>query len=159
MDYEKILNNILKLLENTKYVVLATASKSGIVSASKMCIVNEGLKVYIQTDNRFEKIKNIRENENVAINIDSTYFKGKAKIIENPTNNKTFIKKIKEKHIETYENYTNLPNQVLIEIELIECKIWKFEIIDGKREEVIKTINLKKHTIDNFICDKLKEGY
>lgn len=159
MEYEKLINKILTLLENTKYVVLATANKSGIVSASKMCIVNEGLKIYIQTDNRFKKTQNIKENENIAINIDSVYFKGKAKIIGHPNNNKIFVKKMKEKHIETYENYTDLPNQVLIEIELTECRMWRFEIINGNREEIIKIINLKKQTVENIICDKLKEGY
>lgn len=159
MEYEKLINNILILLENTKYVVLATANKKGIVSASKMCIVNEGLTIYLQTDNRFEKVQNIKENKNVAINIDSVYFKGKAKIIGHPGENQIFVKKMKVKHIETYENYTNLPNQVLIEIQLTECRMWRFEMIDGTREEIIKIINLKNNTVENIICDKLKEGY
>lgn len=159
MEYEKMMNIILTLLHNTKYVVLATANKEGIVSASKMCIVNDGLKIYIQTDNRFEKFQNIKENKNVAINIDSVYFKGTAKILGYPSENEIFVRKMKEKHIETYENYTGLPNQVLVEIELTECRMWKFEIIHGKREEIIKIINLKNNTIENIICDKLKEGY
>lgn len=159
MEYEKLIKNILILLENTKYVVLATANKKGIVSASKMCIVNEGLTIYLQTDNRFEKVQNIKENKNVAINIDSVYFKGKAKKIGHPSENQIFVKKMKEKHIETYENYTNLPNQVLIEIQLTECRMWRFEMIDGTREEIIKIINLKNNTVENIICDKLKDGY
>ena len=124
-----------------------------------MCMVNDGLKIYIQTDIRFEKIQNIKENENVAINIDAVYFKGIAKIIGHPSTNRLFVEKMKEKHFETYENYTNLPNQVLIEIELTECRIWKFEVINGKREEIIKIINLSNKSINNVICDKLKEGY
>lgn len=159
MEYQELINKILRLLENTKYVILATANKKGIVSASKMCIVNNGLKIYIQTDNRFEKTQNIKENENVAINIEAVYFKGIAKILGHPNKNKMFVEKMKEKHIETYENYTNLPNQILIEIELTECRIWKFEFIDGKKEEIIKIVNLKDKTINNIICDKLKEGY
>lgn len=159
MEYQELINKILRLLENTKYVILATANKKGIVSASKMCIVNDGLKIYIQTDNRFEKIQNIKENENVAINIDTVYFKGIARIIGHPSENKMFVEKMKEKHFETYENYTNLPNQVLIKIELTECRMWKFEVINGKREEIIKIVNLKDKSINNIICDKLKEGY
>ena len=159
MEYEELINKILRLLENTKYIILATANKKRIVSASKMCMVNDGLKIYVQTDITFEKIQNIKENENVAINIDAVYFKGIAKIIGHPSANRMFVEKMKEKHFETYENYTNLPNQVLIEIELTECRIWKFEVINGKREEIIKIINLSNKSINNVICDKLKEGY
>lgn len=159
MEYKKIIERIVELLEKTKYVVLATSNKKGVVSASKVSIVNDDLKVYFQTDKRFEKIQNIKENENIAINIDSIYFKGNAKIIGLANNNKMFVKKMKEKHIYAYENYTNLPNEVLVEIELTECRIWGFEVIDGKREEIIKVIDLKNQTINNIICDKLKKGY
>ena len=159
MEYKKIIERIIELLEKTKYAVLATSNKNGVVSASKVGIINDGLKVYVQTDNRFEKIQNIKENENIAINIDSIYFKGKAKINGSANNNKMFVKKMKEKNIYAYENYTNLPNEVLVEIELTECRIWGFEIIDGKREEIIKVIDLKNQTINKIICDILKEGY
>ena len=34
-----------------------------------MCLINDGLTLYFQTDKSFEKIKNISENPNVAINL------------------------------------------------------------------------------------------
>ena len=159
MEYDDLLKRIKNLLKKTKYAVLATANKDGVVSASTVCIVNDGLKVYVQTDSSFEKIKNIKENENVALNLTSVYFKGKAKIVGHPSSNSFFIENIKTKHPETYKNYTNLPSEVLIEIELTECKIWEFENIDGKREEVIKVIDYKNKTIHNIICDKMEEGF
>jgi len=46
MEYKKIIERIIELLEKTKYVVLATSNKKGVVSASKVSIVNDDLKVY-----------------------------------------------------------------------------------------------------------------
>jgi len=128
--------NIEELLEKTKYVVLATSNKDGVVSASQMCLVNDGLKVYFQTDINFEKVKNIKDNPNVAINVGAFYFKGIANIKGHPTNNPVFIEKIKEKHPRTYKEYTNLKNEVLIEVELSECRIWGLN--NKKTVEIMK---------------------
>ena len=68
MEYNQIKENILNVLDKTMFCVLATANKKGVVSACQMCLVNDGLKAYIQTDKNFEKISNIKENPFVAIN-------------------------------------------------------------------------------------------
>jgi putative ubiquitin-RnfH superfamily antitoxin RatB of RatAB toxin-antitoxin module len=79
-----------------------------------------------------------------------------------------FINKMKQEHFETYENYTNLPNQILIEVELTECRIWgiynslsncESKIEESSREEIIKVLDLKKKTLRNITCDKLKDGF
>ena len=156
MNYEKSIENILNILRNAKFVVLATSNKNGIVSACQMCIVNDGLKVYFQTDSSFEKIQNIKENSNVAINIGKYYFKGIAKIVGHPSNNINFINKIKEKHPETYSRYTNLLSEVLIEVELTECKIWCIDNTQNiHNEDIIQVIDFNKRSIRKIICNKL----
>ena len=153
---EEAIKRIDNLIKNTKFVTLATSSKDGIVSTAQMCIVNKGLKVYFQTDKTFEKIKNIQENENIAFNIGAYNFKGKAKIVGKPSENKEFIELIKEKHYDTYKSYSLLDNEVLIEVEITECKIWginpKLDIHEQETIEVIDFVNNNKKVIK---CDKM----
>ncbi len=94
MEYEELIERIIKLFETTKYAVLATSNKDGVVTASQMCLVNDGLTLYFQTDKSFEKIKNIKENPNVAINMGAFYFKGIANMVGHPSTNMAFINKI-----------------------------------------------------------------
>ena len=152
IDFEK---KIIDLFENTKFCVLATANKNGVVSASQVCLINDGLKLYFQTDRTFEKVRNILENPNVAINIGAYYFKGQAKVMEHPNNNDWFIDKIKTKHPETYKSYTNLPNEVLIEVELTEAKIWGGGSSDVHNQEIMIQMDLKNKNLKEIICDKM----
>lgn len=150
------INKIENLLKNTKFATVATSSRNGIVSTAQMCIVNKGLTVYFQTDKTFEKIRNIRENNNIAFNIGAYNFKAKAKIIGKPSENKEFINLIKQKHFQTYKSYTLLENEVLIEAEITECKIWginpKLNIHEQETIQILDFINNTKKVI---ICDKM----
>ena len=118
-----------------------------------MCIVNDGLKVYLQTDSSFEKVNNIKQNKNVAINCGAYYFKGIANILGHPKDYEFFIDKFKEKHPKSFQSYTNLKSEVLIEVKLLECKIWGYEKQDEK--EVLLVVNLQDKSISKVICDKL----
>ncbi|MDR2933839.1 MAG: pyridoxamine 5'-phosphate oxidase family protein [Rickettsiales bacterium] len=124
MEYERAIDKILKLFEITKFATLATADKNRIVHACQMCLINDGLTIYMQTDKTFEKIKNITENPHVAINIGAYNFKGIATVIGHPMENTLFIEKLKTKHPETFEQYTKISSEVLIKIDLTECRIW-----------------------------------
>ena len=150
------INQIDNLLKNTKFVTLATSNKEGIVSTAQMCIVNKGLKVYFQTDKTFEKVKNIQENKNIAFNIGAYNFKGTAKVVGKPSENDEFIELIKQKHFETYKSYTLLENEVLIEADITECKIWginpKLDTHEQETIEIIDFIHNKKKVI---LCDKM----
>lgn len=165
MEFEILLQKIIKLLSKTNYVVLATASKDGIVTASKMCVISNGTTLYFQTDSNFEKARNIIDNPNVAITIENIYFKGQATIVGHPSKNHFFVEKMKQRHYQTYENYTHLPNQVLIEVKLTECRIWGIWQNENEndhnivKEESIKILNLKKKQLTKIKCDNLKGGY
>lgn len=157
MEFEQIENKIIDTLERTMVCTLATANSDGAVSASQMSLVSNGMTVYIQTDKTFEKVQNIKENENVAINCGGgIYFKGKARLVGHPRNNEIFIEKIKRKHPKTYEHYTNLPNEVLIEVSLTECRIWGID--DGKdvkSQETITVVDLVNKKVRTIVCDKM----
>lgn len=156
MEYQELLEKIEKVLKTTKFGVLATANKEGVVSTAQMCIINDGLTLYFQTDNSFEKVQNIKENPNVGINLGTFYFKGSATIVGHPTTNAKFIELIKEKHPMTYSNYTNLINEILIEVKLTECKIWGVDNSkDIHNQETIQVIDLENKTKRLIHCDKM----
>ena len=148
--------DVIKRLEESKFAVLATSDKDGNVSASQMCLINDGLDVYFQTDKSSEKISNIKENNKVAINIGSMYFKGVAKIVGHPTKSPKFIELIKEKHLKTYTNYTSLPNEILIKVKLVECKLWDAEVDNPiENKKFIAVYNLLNDKQKTIVCDKM----
>ena len=156
MTYESIVEKILKVFNATKFCTLATANNKGEISASQVCLINDGLTLYFQTDKTFEKIQNIKENNNVAINCGAFYFKGKATIEGHPTKNSKFIELIKQKHIDTYNHYTNLPNEVLVRVDLTEAKIWGIDNSkDIHNQETIAVVNFESKQTKTITCDKL----
>lgn len=156
MEYNQLIEKILSVFNATKFCTLATSNKNGDISASQVCLINDGLTLYFQTDKSFEKIQNIKDNSNVAINCGAYYFKGKASIEGHPTKNANFIKLIKEKHPETFNHYTNLPNEVLIKVDLTEAKIWGIDNSkDVHNQETIVVLNFETKEIKTIICDKI----
>ena len=156
--YNDLIEKILTKLKNTKFVVLATSDKEGNVSACQMCLNNEGLDLYFQTDSSFEKIKNIKENNKVAINMGTFYFKGKATILGRASENEKFVNMIKERHPETYKSYTNIPTEVVIKVDLTEARIWGVD--NGKsidEQETITVVDLVNQKTKIITCAKLEE--
>lgn len=156
MKYEEIVQKITELFNLTKFATLAYANKKGVVGTAQMCVINDGLKVFMQTDKKFDKVKNIIENPNVAINIGAFNFKGTAKVAGHPKDNEIFIQKLKTKHLKTYEHYTNLDDEVLIEINLNEARIWGVDNNkDVHNQETILVVDFKNKTTRTIVCDKM----
>ena len=156
MDFEAIIQKIEKVLHDTQFCALATANSNGVVSIAQMTLVSDGLKVYFQTDKNFEKVKNILQNENVAINCGAFSFKGRAKIVGSPLSNERYIEEIKRKHMQTYLSYTNLPTEVLIEVELTQCKIWSLSSEYVHNADIITEVDLENKTVKVINCDKMQ---
>ena len=154
-EYEIELEQIKQLLGKTCYAILSTANKKGVVSASSMAFVAEGPNVYFQTDRSYEKYQNILENRNVAITINNTYFKGEAEVLGSPLDNDKFVELMKQKHLQTFENYSSLPNQVLIVVKLTEGRIWG--IVD--KEEQILVLDFVNNSLRKIKCENLKGGF
>ena len=127
-EYEQYVKQIENVLRNTEIAILATQDND-LIHARAMCLVNDGLKVYMQTDKTFNKVAEIQKNENVALNVGE------------PKGNPWFLEEFKKKHLKSYEKYTNLPNEVLIEIDLTECRIWsKTMVVINFLDKTVKQI-------------------
>lgn len=144
-EYESCVKKIEEVLGKCIFATLATAC-DGIVHTRQMCLLNDGLKVFMQTDKTFDKVAEIRKNENVAINCGAYNFTGKAKLIGSPKDNEWFMQNFKAKHLKSFRQYTNLPNEVLIEIEITECKIW---------EKTLTIVNFIDRTVKKIAYDEM----
>ncbi len=157
MNYDEAIDAVEKLFAATKFAVLATANRRGVVSASQMCLVHDGMTLYFQTDETFEKARNIAENPNVAVNAGAYCFKGTAEILGRPADFPAFVEKIKTKHRGTYESFTNIPTEILIRVTLSECRIWGADAgKDVHSQEAIQVLDFKEKTSRVIRCGKMQ---
>lgn len=153
MEYSDIEKKCIAVLENAHFAILATANKQGSVSTAQMCLINDGLTFYMQTDKKYEKVRNILENPNVSINCGAYSFKGTAKILDHPNNYDHFIEKLKAKHIKTYEKYSHIRDEVLIEIDLMGARVWGGGNQDVHDQETILIVDFKNKNTEIIKCD------
>jgi len=153
MNYESVVSQIERLLSATKFCTLATVDSTGRPHTAQMCVISDGIVIYMQTDSKFEKIKNIGANQNVAINIGGFNFKCTAEIMGHPEKNELFMHAIAAKHPDTKKKYTGLADEVLIKITPISCRQWR--AFDGK--EGLLDIDFVNKTLSRTIVDKIYE--
>lgn len=146
VEIKEIEKQVADILENTNICVLATANKGGVINADTMCLINNGTRAYLQTDKNYDKVKNIKDNPNVAITIGNHSFKGVAKVLSHPKNYPWFIEKMKQKHPTTFKQYTMQENEVLIEVEITECKIWGWVSAKDNNSGQMLVADLKNKT-------------
>lgn len=128
INFNLLEKEIYSLLGNKKIMVLATSSEN-IVTARNMSCIIINKKIYFQTDKTFLKFKQILENPNVALCVDNIQIEGIAKIKSHPFNeeNKEFIDTFKEKYNGSYETYSRMNNEVVVEITPSLITLWKYE--------------------------------
>ncbi len=131
IDYNKLEKETFDNLDKKKHIVLATCLNDEPTARTVSYIILDN-KIYFQTDIKFDKCMQIEENNNVALCLDNYQIEGTAKILEHPLDekNKRFINKFKQIHENSYNEYSILEDEVVIEINPIFIKIWKY--IDNK---------------------------
>ncbi|WIF95468.1 pyridoxamine 5'-phosphate oxidase family protein [Caminicella sporogenes] len=134
-----------KLIKIKKYMVLATSKDNRVTARSVSCIVINS-KIYFQTDKTFLKYKQIKSNPNVALCIDNFQVEGYAKIKGHPfeIENKNFIEVFKKVHNGSFNTYSHMENEVVIEVEPKFVTAWKYE--NGKAfKEILDFKNRKAY--------------
>jgi len=128
ISYELLEKEIYNLLGDNKILVLATSSDNRVTARSVSCIVI-GKKVCFQTDKTFLKCEQIMKNQNVALCTENIQIEGIAKIKGHPLNeeNKDFAEKYKNYYKSSYDNYSHMQNETVIEVESTYITLWKYE--------------------------------
>lgn len=131
IDYNELEKEIFDYLDKKKHIVLATCLNDEPTARTVSHITLDN-KIYFQTDIKFDKCMQIGENNNVALCLENYQIEGTAKILEHPFNekNKRFLNKFKQIHEKSFNEYSALEDEVVIEINPIFIKIWKY--IDDK---------------------------
>jgi uncharacterized pyridoxamine 5'-phosphate oxidase family protein len=130
-DFQKLKDEVIEMLRNKHIVVLATSSSNRVTARSVSCVVLNS-KIYFQTDKTFLKCEQIIENPNVALCIDNIQIEGNAMIKGHPFDkeNKAFIEEFKKVHNGSFNAYSHMENEVVVEIEPVSVTLWKYE--EGK---------------------------
>lgn len=131
IDFEKLKGEVMGLLRNKDIMVLATSSSDRVTARSVSYIVLNS-SIYLQTDKTFLKCKQIIINPNVALCIDNIQIEGSAKIKGHPFDeeNRAFVEEFRKVHNGSFNAYSHMENEVVIEIEPISITLWKYE--EGK---------------------------
>lgn len=131
IDFERLKDEVMELLRNKKVAVLATSSSDRVTARSVSYVVLNS-RIYFQTDKTFLKYKQIIKNPNVALCIDNIQIEGNARIKGHPFDeeNKAFIEEFKKVNNGSFNAYSHMENEVVVEIEPVSITLWKYE--EGK---------------------------
>jgi len=127
IDYNKLKDEVISILEREQSIVLAT-SVNGKVTARNMSHINDGLTIYFQTDRGSEKAQQIRQNANIAFAVSNIQIEALAEDCGHPgaPHNNIFIEKYKSKFPAYFEKYTSLPDEILFKAVPTKIKLYKY---------------------------------
>lgn len=127
--YEKKLNELFRTIGKARKAVLSTAYDNRVTSRMMSFVIFDN-KFYCQTDKTFLKYQQIKSNPNVALCIDNIQVEN----IEKPLENKKFINLFKQHYKTSYEIYSFLENEILLEIEPTFIGVWTYKDFIPVRE-------------------------
>jgi general stress protein 26 len=129
LNYKDEMAKLFKQIKEHKIMSLATCVNNYPTARSISAIVfNDN--IYFQTGINLLKFKQIVSNNNVALCFDNVQIEGTANIIGKPLDekNKEIMEKYKKCFKSAYNNYSHLPDEILIEIIIKKVIIWKYDI-------------------------------
>lgn len=133
--FERLKKECFDILDNNKHIVLATSYNDSVtVRTISYVMINE--KIYFQTLKTYEKVNQINHNNKVALCLDNLQIEGLAKVIGHPfdSTNNIFLELYKEKHNSAYEKYSNLTDEIVIEITINKISRWIYKENIGHKE-------------------------
>lgn len=122
MEIVEFKNKVFAELEKRNIWVLGTSADNRLTARNVSTIFMNG-KIYFQTDIQFLKYIQIRQNKlNIQI-------EGIAQVLGHPTEkqNQEFLNMFSQKHKDSFEKYTYLPNEVVIEVTPKYIEMWAYE--------------------------------
>lgn len=126
LDYEKLKQEVIDVLENSKSIVLATCSNNR-VTAREVYFASNEFKIFFITSSAFDKCKQIQKNSNVALCLGNIQMEGIATILGHPTleENRDAVTTCLNKSRNDFEQYFKYKNIVLIEVIVKRIALWK----------------------------------
>lgn len=138
-DFINLKNEVFDILNNNKYIVLATSFENNVTARTISYIMIKD-ELYFQTLSTYEKALQIKNNSNVALCLDNLQITGTAQILNHPSENNEFLQRYKQIHYNAYNKYSMLENEVVIKVKINKASLWKYENNSGHKL-VIDLIN------------------
>jgi general stress protein 26 len=123
-------NNELNKLRNRigkKFIGALATSVNNEPTVRNMSFIIYNNKLYFQTGTDLHKYTQISENKNVAICYENIQMEGEATIIGQTNKNNEIMDEYKQLYEKSYNTYSRLEKEVLIEIRLKKIIIWEYD--------------------------------
>lgn len=142
MNHLEFKAKFFEKLAKKSHMVLATSTNDRVTARSISPVVI-GEKLYFQTDSELLKYSQLTHNPKIALCELDLQIEGIAKVIGHPfeDQNKFFVEAFSQKHPGSFNNYTHLKTEVVVEITLVLIQLWSYE--DGK--PFIYNLNLENN--------------
>jgi len=142
--YDELANEVIGILEKEQNLVFAT-SANNIVTARTMCFINDGVTIIFSTGEDSEKVRQVRQNPNVALVIGSLTIEATAELGGFPQKNAKFNEKNNLKYpwmAGAFPSDPDHPSGELVICKPSKMKLYKF--IDGEAHWDVLYVNENK---------------
>ncbi len=126
-SFDEKLSALWKKIGTHGIMTLSTCSANRVTSRSMSMVVTDG-RFYCQTDQTYLKYRQISENPNVAVCHKNFSIEGTCKCIGKPLENDFFIDPFKKYFYGSYKAYSDLQNEVLLEIVPTLIYSWNYKL-------------------------------
>ena len=142
MNFFEELEKILNRISRKGIAIIATSYKDD-VSIRPVSVVLYDKKIAFQTSTKLLKYQQIKENPLVALSVDNVSIQCRAVIKDHPLKESTFIELYKNKHKNSFNNYSHMKSNCVIELELLKIQKWDYI----NKEPYVITLDLKEQII------------
>ena len=128
LNYNSEMEKVLKMLGNSKSMVLATSSQGHTTARMVSCIIYDN-KIVFQTSSDTVKYKQLVENPQVALCFDPISLEGISKVVGHPflESNKA-IAELYEKYCKgSFDTYSYMRTNAFIEVSITFITIWGYD--------------------------------
>ena len=125
LNYDELMDEIIQKLHSAKEIVLATCSNNK-VTARMMCHINDGLTIMFSTNRNSEKVKQMKQNQNIALAIGNLKIEAVAEIFGHPRGNSFFIEEYPKKFPHLGAIYPDTPDDLLVIAKPVKISLFKF---------------------------------
>lgn len=128
MDFKREKEKFFSRLGECCYMTLATCSDNYPLASTMTCLIFDGA-IWMQTDRKFPKYRQIVSNNQVALCLNAVQIEGKAEICGHPleSQNSKFAELMKKYHPESYDMYSRVASEVVIKVLPEKATDWLYE--------------------------------
>ena len=125
-DFENKLPPLWESIGSCGVMTISACSHSRVTSRPVSVVVIDG-KFYFQTDIRYLKCRQIKENPNIALSFRNFSIEGRCRIMDKPVMHRDFIKSMTEHFPSAVTRYSGVDTERVLEITPTLIYLWEYE--------------------------------